>query len=157
MGSGYTPCAYCDHVMMFREIFFNSEDYKKSLALRERILRSPLGLKLSSQDTSEEDKQYHFGIFDKSDLVACVVVTPLDRTSVKLRQMAVSTVCQGRNIGKHLIQSTEEDLSKRGYITIEMSARQTAIGFYKKLDYVTDGDEFIVMGIAHIKMRKSIQ
>lgn len=142
--------------MMFREILFNSQEYKKSLVLREKILRAPLGLKLSSYDIDEEDKQYHYGIFDTSDLLACVVIVPLDLTSVKLRQMAVSTACQGRNIGKYLIQGSEDVLSKRGYRYIEMSARKTAIGFYKKLGYVADGDGFTVMGIPHVKMQKSI-
>lgn len=141
---------------MFREILFNSEDYKKSLALREEILRVPLGLKLSRHDTSNEDKQYHFGIFDQSDLVACVLILPLDLTSVMLRQMAVCTASQGRNIGKCLIQKTEDILSKRGYKNIEMSARKTVIGFYKKLGYVTDGDGYKLMGIPHIKMYKRI-
>lgn len=143
--------------MIFREIIFNSAEYTESLKLREAILRAPLGTKLSADDISDEDKQQHFGLFNQSGLVACVVITPLDDTSVKLRQMTVSKDLRGLDIGKRLVQLTEDSLIKQGYKHIEMSARQTAAGFYKKLGYVKDGDEFLEMGIPHIKMRKNIK
>ena len=142
--------------MMFKEIRFNSEGYKKSLKLRERILRVPLGTTLSADDTSEEDRQHHFGMFNASELIACVVIKPLDDTSVKLRQMAVAEHYQGRGIGKRLIQATEDNLSRQGYKRIELFARKSVIGFYQKLGYQMEGEEFREIGIPHIKMQKTI-
>jgi len=66
----------------------------------------------------------------------------------------VSPCFQGQSIGKTLIGSTEKILRQKGYKSIEMSARQTAIGFYEKLGYRTVGDLFMEIGITHIAMQK---
>ena len=134
---------------------FDSDDYLKTLQLRESVLRVPIGQKLSMADTSDEAQQLHFGIFKDCELIACVVAKPLDtRATIKLRQMAVSPCFQGQSFGKTLIGSTEKILRQKGYMSIEMSARQTAIGFYEKLGYRTVGDVFMEIGIAHIAMHK---
>lgn len=140
--------------MTFTEIVYNSPEYQQTLALRERVLRIPLGLKLSGSDTADEDQQLHFAIFHDGTLLACVVAKPLGRDVVKLRQMAVSPQHQGQGVGRQLLKFAEDILRQRSFQRIEMSARQSAIGFYEKLDYRTTGDSYIEQEIPHIKMQK---
>ncbi len=141
---------------MFILMKFNSPEYQNSLALREDILRLPLGKKLSNIDTGDDGQQLHFGMFDQSKLIACVVIKPLDNLQVKLRQMAVTNDYQGQSIGRQLIQKTETTLQQKGFNRIELNARKVALGFYEKLGYVTQGDYFLENGIEHIKMMKRI-
>jgi predicted GNAT family N-acyltransferase len=50
-----------------------------------------------------------------------------------------------------------ENLAKdSGGREIMMHARKTAIGFYEKLGYTAEGDEFSEVGIPHVEMRKSL-
>lgn len=140
--------------MTFTEIVHNSPEYQQTLALRERVLRIPLGLKLSDIDTDDEDQQLHFAIFDEWSLLACVVAKPLGSGAVKLRQMAVCPQQQGKGVGRHLLEFVEDALRQRGFQRIEMSARQSAIGFYEKLGYRTTGESYIEQGIPHIKMQR---
>mgnify|MGYP000008055385 FL=1 len=142
--------------MIFAELAFDSSEYQTSLILRENILRIPLGKKLSHNDTRDDDQQLHFGMFNESNLVACVVIKPLNQSQVRLRQMAVCNDYQGQNIGRTLINETEITLQQKGFNNIELNARKVALGFYETLGYVTEGDYFLENGIEHIKMRKRL-
>ena len=142
--------------MMFTEVKFKSREYQTSLTLREDILRIPLGKKLSNNDTRDDDQQLHYGMFDGAELMACVVIKPLDSVQVKLRQMAVCNDYQGQIIGRKLISETEMILQQKGFRKIELSARKVALGFYEKLGYLTQGDYFLENGIEHIKMTKRL-
>lgn len=141
-------------MMIFKEIIFKSDDYQKTLELRTKILRAPLGKQLTKNDLEGEESQLHFGIFDSENLVACVVIKPVVKDIGKLRQMAVDNSVQGKGVGKFIIEKTEDILLTKGIHSIEMAARQTAIGFYQNLGYSKVGDPFLEQGIEHIKMFK---
>ncbi|MBF0104561.1 MAG: GNAT family N-acetyltransferase [Deltaproteobacteria bacterium] len=101
--------------MDFVTIPFNSPLYKKELELRQKILRVPLGLNIYAEDLSQESQQLHFGLVENNELIACVVVVPLDNQTVKGRQMAVCESLQGTGIGRALINGVETELKKLGY------------------------------------------
>lgn len=143
--------------MLFKEITFNSDHYRKTLELRTKILRAPLGKQLSTADLQGETDQLHFGMFDDEMLVACVVIKPIKEGATgKLRQMAVDASVQGKGIGKLIISQTETNLLEKGFLNIEMAARATAIGFYQNLGYSSVGDPFLEQGIEHIEMVKTL-
>lgn len=142
--------------MIFKQFAFNSIEYKQSLALREQVLRAPLGLSLSEQDLLNEEQQLHFGLFEQNQILAVVVFNPLGKNKLKLRQMAVSNNHQGQGLGKMLVQSAELEVAKVGYKEIEMAAREAAIGFYQTLGYQTIGDNFEQVGVLHQTMTKDL-
>jgi len=142
--------------MDFREITFNSNEYRKSLLLRTKILRTPLGKLLSEADLDGEEDQLHFGIFDSSKLVACVIIKPIDEGIGKLRQMAVDDSVQGKGIGKLIINKTEIVLKDKGFKQITMAARETAVGFYQALSYEVVDEPFLELGIEHLEMVKHL-
>lgn len=142
--------------MDFLQILFGSEFYLKECELRQQVLREPLGLNLFTEDLRKEERDGHFGLFHQGELVACLIAVTLSKTEVKLRQMAVLAGCQGQGCGKKLIRCVEKHLAAQGIRSFSMHARTTAIGFYEKLGYSRVGDEFIEVGIPHVKMEKRI-
>jgi len=143
--------------MVIREIEFGSDLYQEALSLRDVVLRTPLGLTWSQIDLNGEDEQLHFALFDDDDkLIACVVAKPLSEHTVKVRQMAVAEHHQGKGAGRQLLQGVEEILAERGFRNIQMDARKVAAGFYKKLGYDVEGDEFIQVTVPHFRMTKAI-
>ncbi|WP_417394691.1 GNAT family N-acetyltransferase [Gimesia chilikensis] len=142
--------------MSFLEIPFQSRWYEQACELRNRLLRLPLGLDLKSEDLSPESEYLHFGIEQDGQLIACVLAVPLGSGRAKLRQMAVSGECQGQGIGRRLIESVEDCLVQQGFQVVELDARREAVGFYEKLGYVSEGDEFISVTIPHQRMTKVI-
>ena len=62
--------------------------------------------------------------------------------------MAVSEDCQGKGIGKMLIEEAEEILQKDKISKIWMNAREKAVPFYeKKCGYKIEGEIFIIKTI----------
>jgi len=143
-----------NEVMEFRQITFNSEEYRQALQLREATLRRPLGLTLSAEDLAGEDAQYHFGLFEGQDLLASATIKPLDQEEVKLRQMCVAPQARAKNLGRRLIRETEEVMVSMGYRRIVLAARVSAAGFYRKLGYVDTSETYLALGIEHVDMSK---
>lgn len=147
--------------LRFAVIDYGSDTYQQTLALRERILRQPLGLSLWDENLTEENRQLHFGLLDaESRPVACLVVAslsdvPFAAPEVKIRQMAVDPDYQGQGLGRSLMQLVEQWLIARDVKTATLHARTTATGFYESLGYVQIGAEFAEVGIPHCKMTRN--
>jgi len=148
--------------MEFRHLAFDSAEYRDACALRNKVLRKPLGLELLEKDLAGEANQLHYGLYAWADvtqptLVACVIAAPEVGQRIRLRQMAVDPQVQGQGRGRELITEVEQDLTQRGFREIYFHARVPAVGFYQKLGYATVGEEFSELGIAHVQMHKQLR
>ncbi len=141
----------------FREIAFGSPEYRLECRLREEVLRRPLELPLSEEDLAGEEDQLHFGLFEAGgDLVACVVAVPLSPIDARIRQMAVSPPHRRKGLGERMMGELERNLKARGFRNLVLEARTSAVGFYEKLGYTIDGDEFVHVTIPHLRMVKTV-
>ncbi len=122
--------------------------YDGTVRLRQRILRDPLGMIL---DTRSDGTWLFFCAVD-----AGVVVGTVALAGNKLRAMAVDAGAQTRGIGRFLVAGLEAEARARGITRIVLHARITARGFYAKLGYIEEGDEFIEVTIPHVAMYKDI-
>lgn len=138
------------------EIEWCSPEYQSALELRHEVLRAPLGLKLTAEELDGEHGQLHFGVYDGDDLIATLVARPLSTAQIQLRQMAVHPDRQGCGVGRFLIEHCEANLRERGFQEITLNSRVTAVPFYEKLGYETEGDVFREISLEHQKMVKQI-
>lgn len=130
--------------------------YAQVLELRQRILRTPLGLNLLDEDLLIEEEEIIF-VYAKDEKVSgCVMLRNVDAYSYKLRQMAVAPEVQGEGIGKKLLAATAEFASRNGRNRIVLHARATAVPFYLKDGYVVKGEGFEEVGIPHFYMEKQL-
>lgn len=136
-------------------IEFDSSVYESALALRNEILRAPLGRSLDFEDLDGEDRQLHFGITSQEDkLIACLSAKKIDEKHYKIRQMAVSLEFQRQGLGALLVCHAQSELKNIGVTTISLHARESAREFYETLGFCRIGELFDEVGIAHIKMQK---
>lgn len=142
--------------MKFKVVEFGSELYKQSVALREKILRYPLGLHFTSKALEQDKNCIHIVALDNKKVIGTTVLNPIDKDTIKIRQVAVDYDYRKQNIGKKLMEYAEEVSRKRGYKTAILHARYYVIKFYQKLGYKDIGDEFIEIGIPHLLMIKNI-
>ena len=56
-----------------------------------------------------------------------------------------------------IIQFAENIARDKGYRTLTMHARDTAIGFYEKYGYKVEGGGFIEINIPHHIMKKNLR
>ena len=133
--------------------FFTTE-YFYELAIRDKILRKPLGLKFSIDDIKEEETQIHIGAFINNELIGILLLKPINTETIQMRQVAVDENLRYSGIGKALVLFSEEHAQNLGYKKIILHARDTAIRFYEKLDYKLVGTEFMEVKIPHWEMAK---
>lgn len=137
-----------------RIIKYGTADYDKMVALRYKILRAPLELTFSAEYLEKEKEDILCVCENEGQIVGCCILTPIDKTVVQLRQMAVDDSVQKKGIGAKLLLFAEESSKENGFDKIVLHARKVAIGFYLKYNYDIVGDEFEEVGIPHFEMQK---
>lgn len=134
----------------------DSNLYQESLDFRYKILRQPLGLSWSKKDLDGEESQFHILAICNQKIIGTIVLKPISKIRIKLRQMAVDESLQGSGIGKKLVLFAENLARSKGFEEVEMIARMSALDFYKKLGYKTEGDEFEEVTVRSMNMIKNL-
>ena len=142
--------------MALKIIDYGTEEYRQMLALRDAILRKPLGLHFDSDELENEKKNLHIAAFEDDQMLGCCMLVQENDETVRLRQMAVMNDLQGKGIGRALMQFAENLARDRGYKKISMHARKNAAGFYEKMGYKKVGEEFTEITIPHYVMEKEL-
>jgi len=140
--------------LAIRVINYHSEEYRKELELRDEVLRKPLGMSLFDENLEKEKMDIHIGAFVKNKLVGVLILTPLNLSDIKMRQVAVLETTRSQKVGSQLVQFAEEYAKDKGYALMRLNARKTAVGFYEKLGYEKIGEEFFEIKIPHFRMNK---
>lgn len=139
------------------KIEFGTPEYDETVRLRDEVLRKPLGLYFTAEQLAAEYDSQHLIATDLGGrLIACLILVPASESVIKMRQVAVRPDLQGRGVGTALVQAAEGLAVDGGFREMVLHARETAVEFYRKLDYRTEGDCFEEVGIPHYKMRKTL-
>jgi len=142
--------------MALKIIDHGTKEYQQMVKLREDILRKPLGLTFSPEELEMEKNNLLICAFEDGDILGCCMLVEEQPGMVKLRQMAVLNVLQGKGIGRALMQFAENLARDHGYKVLTMHARKNAIGFYEKMGYTVKGEEFQEVSIPHFEMEKKL-
>jgi predicted GNAT family N-acyltransferase len=133
-----------------------SDLYRKALALRETILRRPLGLTVSAEELADDAMRQHFCAISFGAVIGTVSLRPLDETTLQLKQMAVAEERRREGIGARLLAHAEVWGREAGFRLMVLRARLGAEGFYLRFGYLEDGEPFDENTIPHIKMTKRL-
>ena len=142
--------------MALQIIDWGSDKCTQVLALRDEVLRKPLGLNFSQAEIDAEKNNIHMAALEDDRMLGCCMLVDEGQKTVRLRQMAVVNDVQGKGIGRALMQFAENLARDRGYQRITMHARKNAIGFYEKMGYTKTGNEFMEITIPHYVMEKEL-
>jgi N-acetylglutamate synthase-like GNAT family acetyltransferase len=142
--------------MGLKQIDHGTMQYNQMVSLRNQILRQPLGLSFSKEELEREKEDLLIAAFDDDDMLGCCILSEVDSSTLRLRQMAVQNNLQGKGIGASMMSFAENLARDKGYKCLMMHARNSAIGFYEKFGYKTIGDEFTEVGVPHHVMEKKL-
>lgn len=144
----------------FMVIPYGSPNYTKAVALREEILRKPLGLTFTQEELTTEQNHIHIAGFIDNQLVAACVLVPEADKKLKMQRVAVRETSQNKGIGSAMMAYCENWAISHGIDEIYVSARaaegMTAVPFYLKHGYACKGGLFNEDGIPHQMMHKKI-
>ena len=133
---------------------YGSALYCRALAVRESILRAPLGLPLTEEEQADHALRQHFCATSHGAVVGSVSLKPTDRDSLQLRQMAVAEDRWRERIGARLLAHAEHWARGEGYRLMVLNARLGAEGFYARFGYFAQGEPFDENTLPHIRMTK---
>ena len=133
-----------------------SDLYRKSLALREAVLRQPLGLHVTEDELADDARRRHFCAVSHGAVVGSVSLKPLGADTVQLKQMAVAEHRRRERIGAQLLDHAERFAQSEGFRLIVLNARLAAEGFYARHGYTGEGEPFDENTIPHIRMTKRL-
>lgn len=139
-----------------KTIRHNSPEYQAVIALRDVILRRPLGLSFSAEQLQAEADSHHLGCYVDGQLVACLLLKPTNASRVQMRQVAVVGSLQGQGLGRRLVAYSEEVAREHGFREMWLHARESAVPFYERLGYRKVGERFIEVTIPHWEMIKAL-
>lgn len=142
--------------MALKIIDHNTPEYYQMIKLREDILRKPLGLEFTPEELEKEKDNLFMVAYEDDKMLGCCMLVEEGANTVRLRQMAVLNDLQGKGIGRALMQFAENLARDRGYKSITMHARKNSLGFYEKMGYKRNGEEFEEITIPHYVMEKQL-
>jgi N-acetylglutamate synthase-like GNAT family acetyltransferase len=142
--------------MALKIIDHGSKEYQQMVKLRDVILRKPLGLTFTPEDLESEKDNILIAAFEDERMLGCCMLVEEQPDVVRLRQMAVLNMLQGKGIGRALMNFAENIARDRGYKKVIMHARSNATGFYEKVGYRIKGDQFTEITIPHYLMEKNL-
>jgi predicted GNAT family N-acyltransferase len=140
--------------MPIMQIDYGTAKYQQMVALRDEILRRPLGLTFNPDDLEPDKTDILIGAFDDGRILGCCILRDEGIGNIRLRQMAVKNNQQGKGVGQQIMRFAETVARDKGFKKLTMHARDTAIGFYEKQGYKVIGDGFLEVTIPHHKMEK---
>lgn len=139
-----------------KTIQHNSAEYQAAIALRDTILRRPLGLSFTVEQLQTEADSHHLGCYVDGKLVACLLLKPINAQRVQMRQVAVAGDSQGQGLGRRLVVYSEEVARQHGFQEMWLHARESAVPFYERLGYSKVGERFVEVTIPHWEMIKAL-
>lgn len=143
-------------IVIIQQIRHTDPLFSQVYALRDAVLRVPLGLSLRDEDLSGDAEDDIFIALDGTSVIGCLMSKPVGAHTAKFRQMAVAPGYQGKGIGRQLMTAAEATAITNGVTLITLHARAHAIPFYAILGYQARGSEFEEVGIPHLLMEKVV-
>lgn len=140
----------------FKLIEYGSDGWKSAVQLREEILRKPLGSFFTDEELEEERSHLHIVGFNGNELIATAVLVS-EGDVMKMQRVVVKEVNQGSGIGSKMMTFCEKIARENKKHQIYCHARDTAVNFYLKNNYLAKGEYFPEDGIPHLLMYKSIK
>lgn len=134
-----------------------SNYYSQSLALREKILREPLGLIISKKQIENEKKTDHFHFIVRlENKVVSALTMRINTNNIQTCQIATDNDFRRQGIGKKLLEYGEQYISslieKEEFIVF---SRFDSLLFYEKCNYLYKDDKiYLINNLEHRLLSK---
>lgn len=142
--------------MELRWIGHGTPEYLAVVELRRRVLRLPLGLDFLPGQLESEAGDLHLAAFADGTPLGALLLTDRGGGVVQMRQVCVEPDHQGSGIGAALVHESEAEARRRGFRRMMLHARDSAVGFYRRLGYWEEGPPFEEVSIPHQEMVREL-
>lgn len=132
-------------------------EWEEYYDLRYRILRKPLSQERGSEKNDGDATGEHFAVFEDSKILAIARLDYQENKTAQVRFVAVEENLQGKGIGKIIMKEIELQCKKQKIEKIILHARDYAVDFYLKLDYIIIEKSYKLFDVLqHFLMEKEL-
>ena len=133
------------------------DEWSQYYDLRWRILRQPWQQSKGSEKDDIEDSSEHLAALLHNRIIAVGRIHFSSQTEAQIRYMAVDKEHQSKGTGKLILNALEDIARDREISQLFLHARENAVAFYKKNQYLTIEPSHILYGkIKHFRMEKTL-
>lgn len=139
--------------MLYTEI----TDYlpPQAQAIRQEVFMGEQGF--SYEFDSTDPTALHLTLYEDGRALGCCRLFPGEAPGAwHVGRVAVQKEYRGRGLGARIMEEAERAVRQRGGLCLELSAQTRAAGFYQRLGYVQEGEEYLEEHCPHVFMRKQI-
>lgn len=128
-----------------------------ALAVRHEVFVEEQGVDEDLEVDEHEDDAVHFVAYDDGQPVGAARLRELADGVGKVERVAVLNARRDEGIGRRLMAKLEDRAADLDFATLKLHSQTHAAGFYDRLGYDRQGEEFEEAGIPHVEMRKSLK
>lgn len=127
------------------------------------VLWKPLGLPRDIRQSFKlNNPQIDLVAVDNGVVIGGLVANWLSENEIEIRHIAVSSGFQGLSVGKRLVEKLIKLVQKDNPVKIQTCARNTSVGFFTKLGFISTGEhlehqDFARHGIKFQQMYLEVQ
>jgi predicted GNAT family N-acyltransferase len=114
---------------------YGSFDYGIFVKIREICLMRPFGLTLNDSDTAKDALSIILVGLKKDKMMSCCMLTPVDASTVALRQLGVLPFYRSNGYAKKLVKHAVALARNKGYREIVLDARYHLVDVYKQMGF----------------------
>ncbi len=101
---------------------------------------------------------YHVAAYDGDKVIGSGRIFPeLNSSEYHVGRIAVLKEYRGQDVGSRIMSEIESFAFKIGASGLVLSAQRRARGFYDKIGYTAQGDEYLEEGYPHVLMKKILK
>ena len=134
----------------------DSQEFRQACELRYKLFFAQHNLPKSIVRDLKQKYYFHAAIAINNKVIAYGQLVPHPNKVYQICQMVVAPEYQKLGLGKKILLFLIDIAKQEQAIALTLNARLTAIGFYQKLGFQTDGVSFLstVTGVPHVKMNR---
>ena len=111
------------------------------------------GVPQNLEFVGKDSEFLHFTLWEEDSIIACLRANENGKL-LHMGRFAVQKELRKKGYGRILIEKLMEYAKENGYSGVELSAVETAVGFYEKMGFSKIGDFYLETGVPHIYMKK---
>lgn len=141
--------------LIMKKIEYGTDDYEKTIDIRNDAFRKPQGLNIRDEDLSGDKNVDMYGGFIDDEMMSTVFLAHVDDKTCQVKAVIVTEKYKGTGLGRYLMDFIEDVARKKGYQKVILMGRVSVEKFYEHLGYYTTSEEpFDYYKTPHIYMEK---
>lgn len=127
-------------------------DFEAIQMIRTRVFQIEQGVDAALEFDGLDANAIHFLAYVGQNAVGTCRIRSLTPQQAKMERLAVLPESRKYGIGRKIVETVLEFLANKNITDLQIHAQSAVVGFYQKLGFIAQGEEFEEAGIPHIKM-----